>query len=244
MNGVFWKTIIVATAVFAVALLWGNSSGAVALPNWAQGASGYRKAHSEAKDSGRPFILYFSTEWCKWCKKMDNKYLASSEIERFLSDIPKVIINPDSGSAEYALYRQYRVKSFPAFLITIPAFGNQAVKVHPFLKSGNLSVDEFLAKIKDRIARQYTKEALSSYKRKAYQAALSHIKMAITYNPDHVYAYYLRGRIHHSRGYMENNLELLKTAEENYQKVLALKPDHKKARKELNKLTKLMERGE
>jgi tetratricopeptide (TPR) repeat protein len=244
MKNVFLKTVIGATVIFVSALLYVNSLWAYSFPNWAQGASGYEEALSEAKDTESPLILYFNTEWCKWCKKMNSEYLSSWEIESFLSDIPKVNINPDNGSAEKALKRKYRVNGVPSFLISIPAFSNKTQKAYPFLKSGHLSVDEFLAQVKDRIARQYNQKALSSFKSKAHEDALGYLEMAISYDSENVYAYYLNGFIYHSRGIKEKDLELLEKAEENYQKALELDPDHKEARKELNKLTKLIERAE
>lgn len=64
--------------------------------------------------------------------------------------------------------------------------------------------------------------------------------MAIGYDPENVYAYFLSGIIYHSRGYGEKDLDLLERAEENYQKALELDPDHETARKELNKLNSLI----
>ncbi len=244
IKNAFLKIIIGAIATFAIVLLNVNSLWANSFPNWAQGASGYEEALSEAQDSESPIILYFNADWCKWCKKLNSEYLSSWEIESFLSDIPKVNINPDNGSAEKALKRKYRVTGVPSFLISIPAFSNKTEKVHPFLTSGNLSVDEFLAEVRKRIALQYNQKAFTSYKRKSHDDALSYVEMAINYDPENVYAYYLNGLIYHSRGYKEKDLELLEKAEENYQKALELDPDHKAARKELNKLSDLIERVE
>jgi tetratricopeptide (TPR) repeat protein len=235
------KVIMMAVALFAIALLNANSLGAYSFANWGHGASGYEQMLSEAQDAERPLILYFNTEWCKWCKKFNSEILASWETEDFISNIPKVEINPDNGSDEEALMKKYGITGYPTFLVSIPAFSNKTKRVSTSLKGGKLTVDSFLQEIKARIASQYNQKALSCYKRKAYEDALSYLENAIEYNSESVYAYYLTGFVYHTLGANDKDVELLEKAQENYQKTLELDPDHKEANKELNKLTKFLE---
>jgi tetratricopeptide (TPR) repeat protein len=234
------KVIIMAAALFTFVLLNANSLGAYSFSNWARGASGYEEMLSDAQDSESPLILYFNTEWCKWCKKFNSEILASWETENFISDIPKVEINPDNGSDEEALRRKYGIKGYPTLLVSIPAFGNKTLRVPTSLKHENMTVDLFLQGIKTRIASQYNQKAFSCYKRKAYEDALGYLENAFEYNSESVYAHYLTGVVYHTLGVDDKDVEILEKAQENYQKTLELDPDHKEANKQLNKLTRLL----
>jgi hypothetical protein len=55
-----------------------------------------------------------------------------------------------------------------------------------------------------------------------------------------VYAHYLTGVVYHTIGVDDKDAGILEKAQENYQKTLALDPDHKEANKQLNKLTRLL----
>jgi thiol-disulfide isomerase/thioredoxin len=123
--------------------------------DWEHGASGYHLALEEAKAAEKPLILYFHTSWCGWCKKLDQNYLATSEAEEFLRNIPKVEINPDKGKAEKALFSKFGLTGYPSFLLLIPKISSEAVKISPFLNARELSVEEFLDKIRKGIALGY-----------------------------------------------------------------------------------------
>ena len=99
-----------------VVLFSTNSLSANDFYGWHHGASGYSDAIQEAKYEEQPLIIYFHIEKCKWCKEMNDNYLASYEADEFLSDIPKVEINPDKGADENALTRQYNITGYPSFL--------------------------------------------------------------------------------------------------------------------------------
>jgi tetratricopeptide (TPR) repeat protein len=235
------KIVMLSTVLFGVALL--NISPLVAdtFRNWGHGVSGHEDALGQAQDAGSPLILYFHTDWCKWSKKFNSEILASWEIENFISDIPKVEINPDKGSAEKALKKKYGIKGYPTVLLCVPAISNKTFRVSTSIKGGNLSAYSFLEEIKDRISRLYNQEALSCHKRKEYEDALGYLGNALEYNSESVYAYYLTGFVYHTLGADDQDNELLEKAEENYQKALELDPDHKGANQELNKLTKFLE---
>ncbi|MEJ2053214.1 MAG: thioredoxin domain-containing protein, partial [Calditrichaceae bacterium] len=94
------------------------------LPNWKSGATGYYTAQKTALTSEKPFIVYFKTDWCGYCKKMDANYLSTFQFSNFLYNIPKVVINPEKGQQEKALARQYGVTGYPSFFILVPSLSN------------------------------------------------------------------------------------------------------------------------
>jgi len=134
-----------------------------AFQDWEHGASGYHLALKEAKAGGKPLIIYFHTSWCGWCKKLDNYYLATDEAGEFLENIPKVEINPDKGEAEKALFQKFRLTGYPSFLVLIPKLKGNPVQISPFLNTGNLTIEEFLDKLRKVIASEYKKGDPNGY---------------------------------------------------------------------------------
>lgn len=208
---------------------------------WSHGASGYNKAIYEAKNGEKPLILYFHTEWCKWSKRMNNDYLASYDVKEFLRDIPKVEINPEDGAKEKAISEKYNVTGYPTFLVSIPSLDSKIERLYPFRKGSDWTTDEFIDAIRAKLATYYNKEGYSCYKRKQYEEAVKYYEMAISFDPENVYAYYGKGIIHHTVAYKKRDTSLLEEAEADYLKVLEIDPNHTGSKKELERLHKTME---
>jgi thiol-disulfide isomerase/thioredoxin len=133
-----------------------NMGSSYDFPDWEHGASGHSNALSWAEEEGLPLIVYFHTNWCGWCKKMDADYLATVEMQVFLDGLPKVEINPDKGAPEKALAeKKYGVTGYPYFVVYLPAHDSEPYRLHPFRRNGNLSVDQFIQNIEERIAYEY-----------------------------------------------------------------------------------------
>ncbi len=209
--------------------------------DWSHGASGYNDAIQEAINKDKPLILYFNTDWCKWCKKMNSDYLASYAVKQFLSDIPKVEINPDKGAAEKALTNKYRVTGYPSFLVFIPSISSKTERIYPFRKGTDWTIDEFLHAIRERIAYQYNNKGHSCFQRKNYEDALKYLNTAIDFNSENAFSYYLKGRIKYTIGHRDKDSALLEEAEENYLKALELEPNNQDIKRDLEQLHKLME---
>ena len=128
-------------------------------PDWEHGASGHSHAFSWAEEEGLPLIVYFHTDWCGWCKKMDSDYLATEQMKAFLEGIPKVEINPDKGAAEKALAEKtYGVTGYPYFVVYLPGYDSKPYRLHPFRRNRHLSVDQFIQSIEKRIAYEYDRK--------------------------------------------------------------------------------------
>ncbi|MFC1532952.1 tetratricopeptide repeat protein [Thermodesulfobacteriota bacterium] len=208
--------------------------------DWEHGATGYELNFMIAEEEEKPLILYFHVEDSVWCKKMNENYLAVYEVEEFFSDIPKVDVNPDKGEFEKALAAKFGVEQFPAFFITIPSFKTKPQRIHPFSKDHNMTVNEFIKKIKGLIVSHYNKKAHSYFGKKEYEKALEYFEKALGYDPEVVYIYYAMGIIYHTIASDKNDPAFLKKAEENYLKALKIDPKHKESKGELEKLRKGM----
>jgi len=142
-----------------------NNLLAYSFSGWYHGASGHDDAIEEAINEGKPCVVYFHAEWCKWCKRMNSEYLASYELHQLLSDIPRVEINPDKGSAEKALLKKYGVRGVPSFFVFIPgSTNNPGQKIHPFRKGKDWTSDQFLHAIRAKLVNEYNKRESPSPK--------------------------------------------------------------------------------
>lgn len=148
--------LFVTTLILLQGLVACNMGTSYDFPDWEHGAAGHSNALSWAEEEGLPLIVYFHTDWCGWCRKMDAEYLATVEMKTFLDGIPKVEINPDRGAAEKTLAeKKYGVTGYPYFLVYLPAFDSEPYRLHPFRRNGHLSVDQFIQTIEETIQYEY-----------------------------------------------------------------------------------------
>jgi len=207
--------------------------------DWYHGASGYEDALDEVIGEEKPLILYFHSESCKWCKKLDSEYLASYEVDQFISNIPKVEISSAKEAPEKALYDKYGVTGVPSFFVLIPSMDSKPAKsISPFIKGNHMTPNEFISAIKKRITNKYNNKAYSLFTNKQYEEALKYYEMTLDFDPENVYAYYAMGLVYHTISYNQKDSDLLEKAKENYSKALEIDPNHKESRKGLDNLQK------
>ncbi|HSK79946.1 MAG TPA: thioredoxin fold domain-containing protein [Thermoanaerobaculia bacterium] len=102
---------------------------------WYEGATGYRKALQEAREDGTPVAVYFYTDWCGYCRQLDEGLLSTPRVQEPFRYLVKVKINPEKGQAERALADEYRVSGYPSFFILDSADG-EARKVGGQVREG------------------------------------------------------------------------------------------------------------
>lgn len=139
--------------VAAIACLWialaGLPAGAVEFDtsDWFEGAAGFERAMEEAKQSGKPVLLYFRTDWCPYCKQFERELLSSSEVRDFCEDVIKVTINPEVGAEENRIAAAYSVRGFPAIFMH-PVEGRPRQLRRTVMRDGGVALqtpDEFVA---------------------------------------------------------------------------------------------------
>ena len=102
---------------------------------WYQGADGYVRAVDEARKTGSPLVVYFYTDWCGYCKRLDKELLPTPEMGEFLKRTVKVKINPETNSEAARVAEQFNVDGFPSFFI-VPKGNTSPKRVHPFKSAG------------------------------------------------------------------------------------------------------------
>lgn len=235
------RTLFFLTFYLLTGLVVTDPASSYDFADWGSGVDGYEIALLDAEEEEKPLILYFHTDTCEWSKKMTSTYLAHYEIEEFLINIPKAQIDPDKGDLEEGIANKYGVKEYPTFIILIPALKSEPQRIHPFFKDHNMTIEEFLKALKQKIAYQYNQKGYDSFKKNRYEEALKYLQMSLDFDPENAYTYYAMGMVYHSTGATKNDPTIMKTAEENYVKALRYDPKHKESRVELEKIRKYIE---
>jgi len=103
---------------------------------WLTDASGYSEANRQHVTYGKPLVVYFYVDWCPYCRGLETEILNNSQVESYLSSLPRVKINPEHGPNEKALARQFGVDGYPHFVI-IPTPGSRPREISSWTKSGD-----------------------------------------------------------------------------------------------------------
>ena len=122
-----------------------SPGAAVSNPRWERwlyGAAGHTRAIELQKELKVPLVVYFYTDWCPYCRALDNDYLPTAPVQDYLRGVVKVRINPEHGKAERALAQRYGVNGYPSFFIARGS-AMPPVNVHPFRRAGKLTPEQF-----------------------------------------------------------------------------------------------------
>ncbi|MGH7859313.1 MAG: DUF4124 domain-containing protein [Candidatus Binatia bacterium] len=94
---------------------------------WYEDGSGYESALRQQKRTEAPLLVYFRTDWCPHCRRLD-AMLGDPEVERYLAQFVRVRINPEHGQAEDAIFRKYGGNGYPSLYLHA-ATGSTPVKM-------------------------------------------------------------------------------------------------------------------
>ena len=235
------KLVIIIAVIVGIALFGhlSNKAKAFDFSGWERGGSGYESAYQRALDQESPLILYFSTDWCGWCKKLNQIYLEASDVQAALDDILKVDINPDKGAAERKLQMKYGIRGYPAFLVMIPALKERPAQVHPFRSNGMLTTTDFVAAINISVERLYSNKAASLSRKQEYDEALRYFTKAQEYYRDDPQLQYNLGLTYLAMAQKDRSSDYLDKAEESYLAALKIEAGHEGAKGDLLKIEEL-----
>ena len=133
-------------AVVCVLFLGISSAEAVTTSKWYTDPASFESIEQAAKKKNKPYILFFYTDWCGYCKKMNKKYLSDTKVKQVLSRYYRIKINPDDGEKEYALAQEKGVTGYPDFRVVHP--DGRSIEIHPFRKGESLKVKSFIKYLK------------------------------------------------------------------------------------------------
>ena len=114
---------------------------------WQHGVEGFDEVADEHDQRHKTVVVYFHTDWCGWCRRLERDYFDSPRFARWLDRVPRVHINPEDGAAEREIADMFKVRGYPTFVV-MPAGNTWYSRLHPFGTGGkHRTVDEFLAAV-------------------------------------------------------------------------------------------------
>jgi len=117
---------------------------------WYSGVDGYERGLEQARSMNRPLVVYFHTDWCNYCRAMNKDFLPDPLVRRFLSNVLRVHLNPESSAEAQALATVFGVAGYPSFFVLPAGDGPSGAKrVHPFRNGVAITPQEFAAECEE-----------------------------------------------------------------------------------------------
>lgn len=89
-------------------------------------------ALTESKIVEKPLMVFFYTEWCGWCKAMDEMIFSNPEMSDYSSkELVSVRIDAEKGNG-LSLIKKYKVRSYPT-VVFLNNRGKEINRINGFL---------------------------------------------------------------------------------------------------------------
>ncbi|HZS36729.1 MAG TPA: thioredoxin family protein [Polyangia bacterium] len=148
-GGVMVAAVVCAAFVAgALAIARRHRAASPAPPGWNEGAAGLAAAERESGATRAPMLVYFHTEWCGYCKRLERDLLPAPAVERALAGAVKVRLDPERSPDERAIADRYGVRGYPSLFLER---AGRRVRLRPFTPSAGgwkqLTPAEFAAQL-------------------------------------------------------------------------------------------------
>jgi len=100
----------------------------------------FKASLEKAAETGRPVMLDLYTDWCGWCKKLDNETYMDPAVAAFMNNFVNVKINAELGEGP-SLVKRYKVRGYP-FIVFVDSKGDEIDWI-----IGYLPADKFLKRV-------------------------------------------------------------------------------------------------
>jgi thiol:disulfide interchange protein len=118
-----------------------TAAGAAALP-WEQDLP---KALARASGEKKLVMVDFYTDWCRWCKRMDQTTFADANVQRALRRVVSVKLNAEKDGRAAAA--RFSVDGYPT-IVFLNARGGEVGRIPGYLEPG-----PFLEELEDILKR-------------------------------------------------------------------------------------------
>lgn len=78
----------------------------------------------DALEEQRLVTLYVYTDWCPYCRELDQRILSTGPVQNCLARTVKVRVNPEHGPDDRAVADLFGVTGYPSLFFYDPATGN------------------------------------------------------------------------------------------------------------------------
>lgn len=115
---------------FSVSLLFLCASFSLLSVNFIK--NDFDLALTKAKLEEKPLMVFFYTDWCGWCKTMDEAVFSNPKMSDYSSrELISVRVNAEKEKS-FSLTKKYRVRSYPTVVFMDP-LGNEIHRINGFL---------------------------------------------------------------------------------------------------------------
>jgi tetratricopeptide (TPR) repeat protein len=230
------SVLLMTLLVGVLAITMAEASGFRA-SGWEDGADGFTSSLREAERDDLPMIVYFNTEWCPWCRKLNETYLPNRSVRSVLDYFVKVSVNPEDGADEKHLFERFGGGGYPGFFVVFPAANGQPLKLSPFRKEGTWTPERFALEISERAATAYERRGIDRARQGDCRAAIDDFEIALEWTATRQAALHFNiGRCLHVQAQAQRDEELLEQARTHYREALRAEPNHAASRKALDSL--------
>ena len=94
----------------------------------------YAEAVTAAKAANKNLFLYFHTNHCVWCKKLERETLSDATVKQALSNFVSYTVNTET---EGEVAQKYRVLAVPTYLTVDPKTENVISRASGFRRTGS-----------------------------------------------------------------------------------------------------------
>lgn len=101
--------------------------------SWYEGSENLKAAQQMAEESHADILLYFYTDWCKYCRQLEREMLNTEDVSSSASDIVKIKMNPEKDEGANRLMSFLHSKGYPGVMIRSAA-SKQFRHIYPFRK--------------------------------------------------------------------------------------------------------------
>lgn len=144
-------------------------------------STNYPAALKIASETGKPVLLEFTADWCRYCKMMEESTLKEEAVQKDLTNFVTVTIDFDT---QRELVTKHKIRGIPAFVI-LDADGDQVTSTSGFqnasaftgfLKTGFASTKIALLKKEQQSQKEsWIRESLAGVDQKRITRALDEI---------------------------------------------------------------------
>ncbi len=205
---------------FLIFVLLAGPVSSADFSDWQHDAVGYFKAERYANQKKMPMVVYFHTDWCEQCAKLDANYLSHRKIKRLLENFARVEINPEHGPKDFALFEEYQTQAYPGFFVVIPSLGDKRKRVHPLHNTGDWSVDKFHDEIQQFVTTTFLSAGKEYMEGGDFRSAAKLLEASLKYDESSAEVYFELGRCYEAM----NNSAYASRARQYFAKAKRLDP--------------------
>lgn len=99
-------------------------------------ANNYQEALKKSGELGKPILVFFTADWCVWCKKMKSETLTDAKVVYLMKNYIFVYVDTDK---ERDIARKFNIEGLPSYVIT--NYKEDKIKTGSGFKTGAIFAD-------------------------------------------------------------------------------------------------------